>query len=161
MSENYDLVVIGTGGAAFAAGIEGRSRGMRVLLVEHRVLGGTCLNIGCVPSKNLLAAAGQRHKAANNPFPMVPTSADGVDLPALIAQKQDLIDTLRQVKYADVADAHGFPIPYGHARFADPTTLTVDGELLVAPAYVVATGAAPYVPDLTGTQHQLRGFLPH
>ena len=89
---------------------------------------------------------------------MVPTSADGVDLPALIAQKQDLIDTLRQVKFAD---AHGFPIRYGHARFADPTTLTVDGEPLVAPAYVVATGAAPYVPDLTGTQHQLRGFLPH
>jgi len=150
MSENYDLVVIGAGGAAFAAGIEARSRGMRVLLVEHRALGGTCLNIGCVPSKNLLAAAGQRHKAANNPFPMVPTSADGVDLPALMAQKQDLIDTLRQAKYADVADAHGFPIRYGHARFADPTTLTVDGEPLVARAYIVATGAAPYVPDLPG-----------
>jgi mercuric reductase len=63
MSENWDLVVIGTGGAAMAAGIEARSRGKSVLLIEHSVIGGTCLNIGCVPSKNLLAAAGPRHRA--------------------------------------------------------------------------------------------------
>jgi mercuric reductase len=50
MGEQYDLVVIGTGGAAMAAGIEARSRGKSVLLIEHSVLGGTCLNIGCVPS---------------------------------------------------------------------------------------------------------------
>jgi mercuric reductase len=151
MSEAYDLVVIGTGGAAMAAGIEARSRGRSVLLIEHGVLGGTCLNIGCVPSKNLLAAAGQRHRAlTNRAFPMVPTSAERVDLPALIAQKQDLIDTLRQVKYADVAEAHAFPIRFGHARFVDEQTLEVDGERLTAPAYVVATGAAPHIPDLPG-----------
>jgi mercuric reductase len=146
----FDLVVIGTGGAAMAAGIEGRSRGKSVLLVEHGPLGGTCLNIGCVPSKNLLAAAGQRHRALNNPFPMVATSADGVDMPALLGQKQELVDRLRQAKYADVADAHGFPIRYGHAEFVDERTLQVDGQQLTAPAYVVATGAAPQVPDLPG-----------
>jgi mercuric reductase len=150
MTDSYDLVVIGTGGAAMAAGIEARSRGKSVLLVEHNVLGGTCLNIGCVPSKTLLAAAGQRHAALRNPFPAVPTSADGVDLPALMAQKQQLIDGLRQAKYADVADAHGFPIRYGHARFADEQTLLVDGEPVVAPAYVVATGVAPAIPELPG-----------
>jgi mercuric reductase len=151
MSETYDLIVIGSGGAAMAAGIEARSRGKSALLIEHGVLGGTCLNIGCVPSKNLLAAAGQRHRAlSNRAFPMVPTSADGVDLAALIAQKTELIDTLRQAKYADVADAHGFPIRYGHARFVDEQTLEVDGERLTAPAYVVATGAAPHIPDLPG-----------
>ena len=151
MSEDYDLVVIGTGGAAMAAGIEARGRGKSVLLVEHGVLGGTCLNIGCVPSKNLLAAAGQRHRAASNrAFPMVQTSAGAVDLPALMAQKQELIDSLRQAKYADVADAHGFPVRYGHARFVDEQTLEVDGERISAPAYVVATGAAPHVPDLPG-----------
>ena len=148
--DQYDLVVIGTGGAAMAAGIEARSRGKSVLLVEHGPLGGTCLNIGCVPSKNLLAAAGQRHRALSNPFPMVPTSAHGVDMPALLAQKQELIDRLRQAKYADVADAHGFPIRYGHAMFVDAQTLEVDGERLVAPAYVVATGAAPHIPELPG-----------
>ena len=133
-----------------AGGIEARSRGKAVLLIEHGPLGGTCLNIGCVPSKNLLAAAGQRHRAMHNPFAMVPTSADGVDMTALLAEKQELIDGLRQAKYADVAEAHGFPIRYGHATFVDDTTLHVDGEPVTAAGYVVATGAAPAVPDLPG-----------
>ncbi len=134
-----------------AAGIEARSRGKQVLLVEHGPLGGTCLNIGCVPSKHLLAAAAQRHSAlSTRAFPMVATNADGVDLPALMAQKQGLIDGLRQSKYADVAEAHGFPIRYGHARFTDDRTLDIDGEPVIGAAYVVATGAAPHVPDLPG-----------
>jgi mercuric reductase len=145
-----DLVVIGTGGAAMAAGIEARSRGKSAVLVEHGPLGGTCLNIGCVPSKNLLAAAGRRHRAQANPFPAVPTGAGDVDMAALTEQKQELIDRLRQVKYADVAEAHAFPVRYGNARFVDEQTLEVDGQPLVAPAYVVATGAAPHIPDLPG-----------
>jgi len=150
-NDTWDLIVIGTGGAAMAAGIEARGRGKNVLLVEHGALGGTCLNIGCVPSKNLLAAAAQRHRAlSDRSFPMVATSAGRVDLPALLAQKQDLIESMRKAKYAAVADAHGFPITYGHARFIDERTLDVDGERLTAPAYVVATGAAPHIPDLPG-----------
>ena len=148
--DEFDLVVIGTGGAAMAAGIEARSRGKSVLLVEHGSLGGTCLNIGCVPSKNLLAAAGVRHRALANPFTMVATSAGGVDMPALIEQKQELVDRLGQAKYADVAAAHGFAVLYGHASFLDERTLQVDGKPVAALAYVVATGAAPRVPDLPG-----------
>ena len=150
-SDAWDLIVIGSGGAAMAAGIEARKRGKRVLLVEHGPLGGTCLNIGCVPSKNLLAAAGQRHRAlSNRAFPMVETSAGTVDVPALMAQKQDLIDSLRQAKYADVADAHGFPVRYGHARFTGPGTLEVGGQPVEGGAYLIATGAGPRVPDLPG-----------
>ncbi len=149
--DTWDLVVVGTGGAAMAAAIEARGRGRTVLLVEHGPLGGTCLNIGCVPSKNLLAAAGQRHRAASNPaFPMVQTTAGAVDVPALMAQKQELIESLRQAKYADVADAHGFPVTYGHARFTGPGTLEVDGEPVEGDAYVVATGAGPNTLDLPG-----------
>ncbi len=146
----WDLVVVGSGGAAMAAGVEARSRGKSVLLVEHGVLGGTCLNVGCVPSKNLLAAAGRRHRAQVNPFPSVPTGAGFVDLPTLMAQKQELIGRLRQAKYADVADAHGFPVRHGHARFVDEETLEVDGERVSAGAYVIATGSSAHVPDLPG-----------
>lgn len=146
----WDLIVIGSGGAAMAAGIEARARGKQVLLVEHGPLGGTCLNVGCVPSKTLLAAAGQRHRALTPTFSAAPTSAGAVDLPALMAQKQELVDRLRQAKYADVAEAHGFPVRYGHARFVDGRTLDVDGDPIVGTAYVIATGAAPHVPDLPG-----------
>ncbi len=55
--EKLDLVVIGTGGAAMAAGIHARAEGRTVVLVERGVIGGTCLNVGCVPSKTLLGSA--------------------------------------------------------------------------------------------------------
>ncbi|HWB36603.1 MAG TPA: FAD-dependent oxidoreductase, partial [Rugosimonospora sp.] len=148
--DEYDVIVIGTGGAAMAAGIEVRSRAASVLLVEHNALGGTCLNIGCVPSKSLLAAADQRHRAAVNRFRGVATSTGGVVMDALLAQKQALIDHLREVKYAEVAAAHGLRVVYGHARFLDAHTVQVNDHQLRARAYVVATGSAPYVPDLPG-----------
>ena len=146
----YDLVVIGSGGAAMAAGIAARRAGARVLLVERAALGGTCVNVGCVPSKTLLAAAGRRDAATRNPFTGAPTQAGPVDMRLLVAQKDDLTASLRQHKYADVAAAHGFEIRAGTARFRDPQTLEVEGQPLTAPAYVIATGAEPARPNLRG-----------
>ena len=107
MDEDYDvdLAVVGSGGAAMSAAIAARQAGASVVLIERATLGGTCVNVGCVPSKTLLAAAGARHSAASNPFAGVTTSAGGVDLAALIAQKDELVTGMRQAKYADVAAA--------------------------------------------------------
>ena len=146
----FDLAVIGSGGAAMAAAIHARRRDANVVLVERATLGGTCVNIGCVPSKTLLAAAGARHGALTNPFPGAPTFAGDVDFGALVKQKDELVAQLRQAKYADVADAYGFEVRPGEARFADPDTLLVDGQALPARAYLVANGADPTVPDLPG-----------
>jgi len=150
VSEELDLVVVGSGGAAMAAGIHARRAGRSVVLVERAVLGGTCVNIGCVPSKTLLAASGQREHAWHNPFRGVPTQAGSVDLAAVVAQKDALIEGMRAEKYVDVAAAHGFEIRRGEARFADPDTLLVDGQPLPAAAYVLATGAVPAIPDVPG-----------
>ena len=147
---DVDLAVVGSGGAAMAAAIAARRAGAGVVLIERATLGGTCVNIGCVPSKTLLAAAGTRHAALANPFPGAPTSADGVDLAALVGQKDELVGRLREAKYADVAAAYGFQIRPGHARFVDGDTLAVDGQPLRARAYVIATGAEPDRPDLPG-----------
>lgn len=149
-TDSFDLLVIGTGGAAMAAGIEARKRGRTVQLVEHGPLGGTCLNVGCVPSKTLLAAMGQRHRAAAHPFAGIATLAAAVDLRAVMEQKQALIDHLRQAKYDNVAAAHGFPVHYGHASFDSAERLLVDGEPKPAGAYLIATGAEPAVPHLPG-----------
>ena len=152
MDEKYevDLAVVGSGGAAMSAAIAARQAGHTVVLIERGVLGGTCVNIGCVPSKTLLAAAGARHGALANPFGGAPTGAGPVDLAALVRQKDELIEQLRGAKYADVAAAHGFEILPGQARFLDGCTLTVDGRPLRARAYLVATGAEPAVPNLPG-----------
>ncbi len=147
---DVDLAVIGSGGAAMAAGITARQHGASVLLIERGVVGGTCVNVGCVPSKTLLAAAGARHGAQANPFGGAPTAASGVDFAALVGQKDDLVGLLRDTKYVGVAAAHGFEIRRGEARFADRETLVVDRQPLRAGAYVVATGAEPARPALPG-----------
>ena len=110
-----DLVVIGTGGAAMSAAIHARLEGASVVAIESGTLGGTCVNVGCVPSKTLLAAAHTRHSALTNPFSGAPSSAGMVDLSALIEQKDDLVGMLRQTKYADIAAAYAQPYSHLHA----------------------------------------------
>ena len=149
---NFDLAVIGTGGAAMSAAIHARLEGASVIAIESGTLGGTCVNVGCVPSKTLLAAAHTRHAASTNPFPGAPTSGAAVDLGALVQQKDELVGMLRQTKYADIAAAYGFDILPGTATFADPITLLVDGQPVRARSYLVATGAEPHVPAITGLE---------
>ncbi len=151
MSEDrYDLVVVGSGGAAMSAAITTRQGGKSVLLVDAGTLGGTCVNVGCVPSKALLRFSSHRAAATANPFPGAPSAAGPVDLAALVAQKDDLVASLRQTKYAAVADAYGFEVQPGTAAFADDGAFTVDGRPLPAAAYLLATGAEPSRAGLAG-----------
>ncbi|MGH9176980.1 MAG: mercury(II) reductase [Acidimicrobiales bacterium] len=147
---DYDLAVVGSGGAAIAAAIRARNLDARVAVVERALVGGTCVNVGCVPSKTLLAAADAFHTAACHPFAGLPTEAGSTDLAALVAQKDELVGRLRQAKYVDLADVYGFEILAGEGRFVDGETLEVDGRPLRAGAYLVATGAEPRVPNLPG-----------
>src|SRR5699024_10032454 len=123
---DVDLAVIGSGGAAMSAAIAASQAGKSVVLVERGVLGGTCVNIGCVPSTALLAAAVARHDALTNPFKGAPTSAAPVNLGDLVGQEDALIERLRDAKYADVAAAYGFQVRPGQASFLDGDTLAVD-----------------------------------
>ncbi len=121
-----------------------------MVLVERETLGGTCVNVGCVPSKTLLAATGARHRAAHHPFAGIDTSGGPVDLAALVDQKDTLVVGMRRAKYADVAAAYGFAVRPGDARFLDEETLEADGHPLRARAHLVATGAQPAMPALPG-----------
>jgi mercuric reductase len=147
---DYDLAIIGSGGAAFAAAIRATNLGARVAMIERETVGGTCVNVGCIPSKSLLAAAEAQHRAGHHPFAGLPTSAGPVGLAALVAQKDELVAGLRQTKYVDLAEEYGFEILHGTARFRGPDDLDVDGRSLRARAYVIATGAEPAVPELRG-----------
>jgi len=150
MTNDYDLAIVGSGGAAFAAAIRASTLGARVAVIERGEIGGTCVNVGCVPSKALLAAADAFHRSSSHPFDGVPTSAGTPDLQALVAQKDELVSGLRKSKYLDLARVYGFELLHGQASFIDPDTLRVDGREIRARAYVVATGAAPAVPDIPG-----------
>lgn len=148
---DYDLLIIGSGSAAFAAAIKARDLGARVGMIERDTIGGTCVNIGCVPSKALLRAAESYWRAGHSPFAGVPTATDGKpDLRALVEQKQGLVDQLRQEKYQDLVDIYGIELISGDARFTGPDTIEVDGRSLRAGRYLIATGAEPWVPPIEG-----------
>jgi mercuric reductase len=147
---DFDLIVLGAGSAAFAAAIKAAEAGYSVALVEHGVLGGTCVNVGCVPSKALLRAAELAWAAGHHPYAGLATTSGPVNLAALVAQKDDLVSALRKMKYADLVEDYGFSVLYGHARFTSRSTVEVNGRTLRAKAYLVATGASPAVPAVPG-----------
>ena len=95
----YDLLIVGSGSAGVAAALEASALGAKAAVVEARVLGGTCVNVGCVPSKYLLRAADAFHRAGHPAFPGLRTEALGVDWKALLAGKEGLIAALRKEKY--------------------------------------------------------------
>jgi len=152
-SRNYDLAVIGAGSAGFSAAITAASEGARVALVGHGTIGGTCVNVGCVPSKTLIRAAEAVHAAQSaRRFPGLVGTASVTDWSALMAAKDELVATLRRQKYVDLLPGYE-TIDYidGRARFAD-NALLVDGEPLRTDRTIIATGAAPALPDIPGIQ---------
>lgn len=148
--DGYDLAIIGSGSAAFAAAIRARDLGARVAMVERGTLGGTCVNVGCVPSKTLLHAGDRYYQAGHHPFRGVDTAAANVDLAALIEQKDGLVQTLRAEKYEDLVAAYGWDVIYGEAKFASGDHLRVNGDTIVAGHTLIATGASPAVPPIPG-----------
>jgi mercuric reductase len=147
---DYDLAIVGSGGGAFAAAIAARRKGLRVAMIERGTVGGTCVNIGCIPSKALLAAAEARHRAGLRRVPGISTDAGPVDVPALIAGKREIVETMRQEKYIDLAADYGFELLHGDAAFVEGPALDVDGLRVEAAHYLVATGAEPHIPDILG-----------
>src|SRR5712692_999457 len=131
---DYDLIVIGSGSAAFAAAIRATEAGARVALMESNVVGGTCVNVGCVPSKAMLAPAEAYFRAGHPPFAGVQISANRIDLGAMVDSKRELVDQLRAEKYQDLAREYDPPICQGLAEFVDAETIECRSERLRARA---------------------------
>jgi mercuric reductase len=146
-----DLAVIGAGSAGFAAAIRAAELGASVVLIGGGTLGGTCVNVGCIPSKALIRAVEPLHQAqAASRFAGISASARVDDWRKLVGQKDDLVADLRQAKYADVLDQYeGITYRQGAARLTKDG-IEVDGEILTPRKIVIATGARPAVPAIAG-----------
>ncbi|HXG99724.1 MAG TPA: mercury(II) reductase [Sphingomicrobium sp.] len=148
----YDLAVIGNGSAAFSAAITAAELGAQVAVVGDGTIGGTCVNVGCVPSKALIRATEALHHAssASSKFAGVEAKGKVVDWAALVQQKDDLVTSLREAKYADVLPSYN-NIAYvqGRAKLA-AGGVRVDGKIIVAKKVIIATGTRPSVPAITG-----------
>src|SRR5215472_8242285 len=96
---HYDLLILGSGSTAFAAAIHAQELGKTAVMTEERVLGGTCVNRGCLPSKNLIEAAKLLHDARNPRYPGLHPAAIGLDFAALVEQKDEVVRGYRRKKY--------------------------------------------------------------
>jgi mercuric reductase len=142
---DYDLIVLGSGSAAFAAAIRARDLGRRVLLVEQGTIGGTCVNVGCVPSKSVLADS-ERALLPGGPL-----------LTDAVARKAALVGRLRQEKYIGLLGEYGIELREARADITGPRGVAVDGEMLTTEAILIATGARPAVPPIPGLEEA--GYL--
>src|SRR6266581_3489636 len=148
--DRYDLVIVGSGGGAFAAAIAATERGAKVMMIERGVLGGTCVNIGCVPSKTQLRAGDLFRRAGHQPFQGIRTRAESVDLATLVDEKDQLVATLRREKYENLVGEYGWELVRGEARFEDNLRMRVDDRVISADGFLLATGARPAVPSIPG-----------
>ena len=151
------IAVIGSGGSAMAAALKATERGARVTLIERGTIGGTCVNIGCVPSKIMIRAAHIAHLRRESPFDGgLSAQAPVVDRPALLAQQQGRVEELRESKYQNILnDNAAITVLRGEARFVDERTLTVTlnagGEQTVSfDRAFIGTGARPAEPPVPG-----------
>lgn len=148
----YDLAIVGSGGGAFAATIAAVRKDKRAVMVEAETVGGTCVNVGCIPSKALVAAAEARDTAGEARFPGIRTQAGPVDLADLIAGKDDIVEGMRREKYLELIDDYDWELVEGRARFVEGPALEINGRRLEANHYVVATGSTPWAPPNEGLE---------
>jgi mercuric reductase len=151
-TDTFDLAVIGAGSAGFSAAITAAEAGARVALIGYGTIGGTCVNVGCVPSKAMIRAVETLHSAkVADRFDGVEASAKVIDWAAMVAQKQALVDDLRAAKYIDVLPNYE-SITYieGQASFVLDGSLQVGDRTIRAPKVIIATGSSPHIPDIPG-----------
>ena len=151
MADPFDLLILGSGSTAFAAAIKASELGARVAMVERRMLGGTCANRGCLPSKNLIEAARIVHEASHPRYAGLAPTDIPVDFAALIAQKDGVVREYRAKKYASVADGlTDLELIDRDAMFADPHTVLVGDRHVMGDRVLLATGSRPTIPLIPG-----------
>ena len=149
--EELDLLILGAGSAGFAAAIRASELGARVAIVERGPLGGTCVNVGCVPSKTLIRAAEAQHRAGHHAFAGIRVRTERPDFKAVIEQKARLVAELQQAKYWDVLAAYpGIELMRGQAHLRPDGGVEVDGQLIRTRNVLLSMGASPWAPPIEG-----------
>jgi glutathione reductase (NADPH) len=151
---DYDLFTIGAGSGGVRASRVSAAHGARVAVAEERRLGGTCVNVGCIPKKLLVYASGFREEFEDAAAFGWSVGERSPDWATLIANKDREIERLNGV-YARLLDQAGVERIEGRARIADPHTVEIGDRTLTAEHVLVATGSWPFLPDIPGIEHAI------
>ena len=152
MSEHYDLIAIGAGSGGLSVAERAARYGARCAVVEAGRLGGTCVNVGCVPKKVMWFAASLAHALEDAPGYGFHVGETGFDWGKLKSARDAYVRGINDWYRTYLADSNIDEIP-GMATFVDAHTIEVAGERYSADHVVVAVGGAPTVPDIPGAEH--------
>ncbi len=148
---DHDAIIIGAGQAGPSLAGRLTEAGMRVALIERKLVGGTCVNTGCMPTKTLVASAYAAHLARRNDLGVVAGDVR-IDMAAVAARAHQVTLNARTNNETWLEGMEKLTFLRGHARFTGPTTVTVDGTELTAPRIFLNVGGRALVPDMPGVR---------
>jgi len=151
MKQHYDLIAIGGGSGGLAAAETAAKFGKKAAVVDPGLLGGTCVNNGCVPKKVMWHAACLAHDVEHANDFGIPTVKSDINWKKLVAGRDNYISNINQY-WGSYVDESGIDHLKGTARFVDNSTLEVNGQYLTADHIVISTGSQPIVPRLPGAE---------
>lgn len=159
--KTFDMIIIGGGAGAFAAAIRADEHKAKTAMINTGLpLGGTCVNVGCVPSKRLLRSAEIMHLAKNHQFPGLELDIKRFDFQALVKDERDLVLRMRKEKYEKVLGGlESVSFIDGRTGFVSENDVEVNGEILRGGKIIIATGSKAKIPPIEGIEEA--GYLTH
>lgn len=149
MEGEYDLIILGGGAAAFAAAIKASEIDAKVAMIERSVIGGTCVNVGCVPTKNLLRLGEIIREHSDHT--QATTNFSSNDFREAIRKKDELVLLLRDQKYSHVVESMpNLEFIEGQGKFLSQNEIAVNGKVLRGKNIIIATGSLSSVPPIKG-----------
>ncbi len=151
MTHTYDAIVIGTGQSGPALAARLTKEGLKTAVIERKLFGGTCVNVGCIPTKTLVASARAAYMARRGAdFGVVIDGTIEVDMKQVKARKDAIVSQSNEGVSNWVKNMANCTVYEGHARFEDAHTVRVNGDLLEGEKIFINTGARAFVPDMPG-----------
>ncbi|UXA16176.1 FAD-containing oxidoreductase [Mycobacterium sp. SMC-4] len=150
MTQHFDAIIVGAGQAGPPLAGRLTAAGHNVAVIERKLVGGTCVNYGCIPTKTMIASAHAAHLARRGADYGVGTGPVAVDMAAVKARKDRISGGNREDVESWLEGMDGATLIRGHARFIDPHTLRVDEQVLQADRIFLNVGGRAVVPDLPG-----------
>lgn len=159
--ETFDLIIIGGGAGAFAAAIKANQLGAKTLMVNHGLpLGGTCVNVGCIPSKNLLRAGEILYYSQHHNFSGIKLRVDEFDFGKTVQEELEVVAEMRKEKYENVLKSlSNVTFIEGRSKFISPTEIEANGQKYRGKKFIIAAGSRANVPIIPGIRQT--GYLTH